>query len=70
MYEREKLLICISILFSMDKVMTLCIELYLHVRIHIWGVAVLKLNNHPDHNKTHGPRAGPKTYPIDHSHTS
>ena len=36
--------------------------------MNLWGVTVLDLDSHPDHNKgpDHSPRAGPKTHQIDH----
>ena len=36
--------------------------------INLWGVAVLELDSHPDHNKGPGqvPCVCPKTHPIDH----
>ncbi len=35
--------------------------------MYLWGVAVLKLDSHRDHNKGphHAPCAGPKTHLID-----
>ena len=41
----------------------------LDVFMIIWGVVVLELDSHPDHNKGTDPRnltAGPKTHPVDH----
>ncbi len=40
----------------------------LDVYMNVWGVAVIELDNHPDHNKGPdlAPSACPKTHPIDH----
>ncbi len=32
--------------------------------MNLWGVAVLKLDSHPDQNK--GPKNAPRMNPIDH----
>ncbi len=36
--------------------------------MNLWGVAVLELDSHPDHNKgpDHAPCACPMIHPIDH----
>ncbi len=36
--------------------------------MNLWGVTVLELDSHPDHNKgpDHKHCACPKTHPIDH----
>ncbi len=39
--------------------------------MNLWGVAVIELKSHPDHNKVpdHAPCACPNTQPTDHIHT-
>ena len=59
-----------KIIISMIQVqLFICIEmLEFRYYMNLWGVAVLELNSHPDHNKgpDHAPCAGPKTHLIDH----
>ncbi len=41
----------------------------MYMYVSMGGVALLELDNHPDHNKEpdHAPCACPKNQPIDHS---